>query len=104
MNKRVLVPILLVVALICLGYAIYRSTIEQVITTQNGSQVIYNQPQHGFLLGLCILAGMCIVGAVALLYNERDVLAHSHTQAAPQQQPPVITTSSSTDQYNRRGY
>ena len=112
MYKRTLVPALLILALFCLGYALYRSTIEQVTTTVNGSTVVYNEPQHGFLLGLCILAGLSIAGAVALILDRRDDLisnnsTHSHHQshAQPVHQQPITTTSTNDpNTYGRRPY
>ncbi|MDB5193405.1 MAG: hypothetical protein JWQ96_2968 [Segetibacter sp.] len=72
MYKRILIPTLLIVSLFTLAYAIYRSTIERVTTVENGNQVVYNDPPHGLLLGLCILSGICIIGAIALILDRRE--------------------------------
>jgi hypothetical protein len=39
---------------------------------ENGMQVVYGEPQHGLILGLCLLAGMCILGIVLLLMDRKD--------------------------------
>jgi hypothetical protein len=75
--KRALVIILFVLALGLLGYAIYRSTsVRETYVTQSGRELVYGEPQHGLILGLCILAGMCIASAIPLLLDRRgDVLS-----------------------------
>ncbi|MFL5811298.1 MAG: hypothetical protein ACJ749_17380 [Flavisolibacter sp.] len=73
MDKRTLVPILLVLSLLSLGYGIYRSTEHRVTTIENGQQVVYGDPQHGLILGLCIFAGFCILGVVFLLIDRPNV-------------------------------
>lgn len=75
MNRSILSPVLCLLALGALIYAIYRSTGEKVIDVAGARQTIYNEPQHGLILGLCIFAGLCVLGAVALLFdrNRRDV-------------------------------
>ena len=72
MNRQTIVVLLLLVAIASVAYAIYRSTAEQTILTQGGIQTIYNQPQHGLILGLCILAGMCIIATLPLILLDRD--------------------------------
>jgi len=70
--KRALVIILFVMALALLGYAIYRSTaVRKTYVTQTGREVTYGEPQHGLILGLCILAGLCIVSTIPLLLDRR---------------------------------
>ena len=59
-------------ALITLSYAIYRSTAEKVTTMENGQQVVYGEPQHGLILGLCIICGLCIVATIPLLLDRRE--------------------------------
>ena len=71
MNRQTMIALLLIVALTSLAYAIYRSTAEQTILTQGGIQTIYNQPQHGLILGLCILSGMCILAILPLVLIDR---------------------------------
>jgi hypothetical protein len=70
MNKRTLAMILLVIPILTIGYAIYRSTSETITTIANGKQVVYGEPQHGLTLGLCVFAGFCILGSVLLLLDE----------------------------------
>ena len=71
MNRQTMIALLLIVAITSLAYAIYRSTAEQTILTQGGIQTIYNQPQHGLILGLCILSGMCILAILPLVLIDR---------------------------------
>jgi hypothetical protein len=71
MNRRNFIPVLLVVAVLAIAYAIYRSTTETITVLENGRQVVYGQPMHGLMLGLCIFAGICILGVVMLLDKER---------------------------------
>ena len=65
-NKRITILILSMVALIAAVYAVYRSLPEK-ITTVNGNEVVYGEPQQGLILGLLILAAACITGIVRLL-------------------------------------
>ena len=81
MNKRILVPVLFVVSLLTLVYAIYRSTAVRITLSENGKQTIYGEPQHGLILGLCIFSGMCIMSAVALLFKKDNVVVP--------EQPPI---------------
>ena len=71
MNRRILAPILLGIALLALGYAIYRSTAETITSQEGTQQIVYGQPQHGLTLGLCIFAGMCVLGAVLSMADDR---------------------------------
>ena len=71
MNRRILAPVLLALAVIALGYAVYRSTAETITTQEGAQQIVYGQPQHGLTLGLCIFAGMCVLGAVLALWDDR---------------------------------
>jgi len=79
MNTRILVPILLILPLLLLGYAIYRSTSEVIIVAENGRQVTYGEPQHGLILGLCIFAGISLLGAVMLLVNNARSIGRDET-------------------------
>jgi hypothetical protein len=72
MNRRTFIPVLLIVAVISIAYAIYRSTTDMVTQVENGRQVVYGQPMHGLMLGLCVFAGFCILGAVWLMDDRRD--------------------------------
>ena len=71
MNRQTIIALLLIVAITSVAYAIYRSTAEQTVITQGGIQTIYNQPQHGLILGLCILAGVAILAILPLMLVER---------------------------------
>jgi hypothetical protein len=73
MNKRTFIPVLLVLAVLSLGYAVYRSTGQRITAIENGQQVVYGDPQHGLTLGLCVFAGMCMLGIVLLLLDRSDV-------------------------------
>ncbi|MFL5738683.1 MAG: hypothetical protein ACJ75B_00590 [Flavisolibacter sp.] len=72
MNRRNLIPVFLVLAVLALGYAVYRSAAVRTIVMENGHQSVYNEPQHGLLLGLCLFAGMCILAIAALVFNRDD--------------------------------
>jgi hypothetical protein len=72
MNKRVVIPILLVLALASIVYAIYRSTEEKITLIAPDRQTVFGEPQHGLILGLCIFAGLCIVSLVPLLLDKRE--------------------------------
>jgi hypothetical protein len=74
MNKKVLVPVFLVMSLLTLVYAIYRSTAVRVTVVEQGKQVVYGEPQHGLILGLCLFSGICILSTVALLFKKDDVI------------------------------
>lgn len=71
MNRQTMIALLLIVALASVAYAIYRSTDQKTIITQAGLQTIYGEPQHGLILGLCILAGVCILATLPLLLIDR---------------------------------
>jgi hypothetical protein len=67
MNRRTFIPILLVLAVISIAYAIYRSTSQTITQVENGRQVVYGQPMHGLMLGLCVFAAACVLGVVYLM-------------------------------------
>lgn len=67
MNRRTFIPILIILAVVSIAYAIYRSTSETVTQIENGREIVYGQPMHGLMLGLCIFAGTCLLGIVWLL-------------------------------------
>ena len=77
-----MIPVLLVLVLISLGYAIYRSTGSRITAIENGQQVVYGDPQHGLLFGLCVFAGLCVLGVVLLLLD-KDV-RYGQTQGTEQ--------------------
>jgi hypothetical protein len=71
MNKRILIPILLLLAVITVGYAVYKGTAVTITTIETGRTIVYGQPQHGLTLGLCLFAGACILGAALLTLDDR---------------------------------
>ena len=77
MSKRTIIILLLAVALICIGYAVYRSTGETITIVEGGRHTIYGNPQHGLIFGLCFIAGLCIVSIIPLIltrdpWNKED--------------------------------
>ncbi len=64
--------ILFIVAVLTLGYAIYRSTDQRVTYTEDFKQTTTGEPQHGLIMGLCIFAGFCILGTVPLLLDRHE--------------------------------
>lgn len=71
MNKKTLVPILLLLAVASVAYAIYKGTAVTMTTLETGRTIVYGQPQHGLTLGLCLFAGLCVIGAALLALDER---------------------------------
>ena len=71
MNKRTLSIVLIVLAIISVAYSIYKATEPTLTTIENGRTIIYGQPQHGLTLGLCIFAGLCVLGAAILALDDR---------------------------------
>ena len=71
MNKRTLALVLLVLPVLIIGYAVYRSTAEVITVIEATRQITYGEPQHGLILGLCIFAGLSLIGAVLLLIDDR---------------------------------
>jgi len=67
-----MIPVLLLLALVSLIYAVYRSTEEKVTLIGPDRQTVFGEPQHGLILGLCIFAGLCVLGTVPLLLDKRD--------------------------------
>jgi hypothetical protein len=65
-NRKTFPLLLLIASLASLGYAIYRSTDRRVTISVPGSDTVYGEPQHGLLLGMCIFAGICLLGIVLL--------------------------------------
>src|SRR5215831_11463541 len=70
MNKRTLIPVLLLLAIVAIGYAVYKGTAVTMTTIEAGRTVVYGQPQHGLTLGLCLFAGACILGASLLALDD----------------------------------
>lgn len=67
-----MIPVLWVMALIAIIYAVYRSTEEKVTLVGPDRQTVFGEPQHGLILGLCIFAGLCVLATVPLLLDRRD--------------------------------
>ena len=67
-----MIPVLLVLALVALIYAIYRSTEEKVTLIGPDRQTVFGEPQHGLILGLCVFAGLCVLATVPLLLDKRE--------------------------------
>ena len=80
MNKRTLIPVLVVLALASLVYAVYRSTEEKITLIGPDRQTVFGEPQHGLILGLCIFAGLCIVSLIPLLMDKRDDVRSDRTR------------------------
>ena len=72
MNKRTIILIYWLLSLIAIAYAVYRSTGQKITVMENGQQVVYGEPQHGLILGLCVFAGICVLGTVPLLLDKKD--------------------------------
>ncbi|MGE5518895.1 MAG: hypothetical protein ACM3VS_03130 [Candidatus Dadabacteria bacterium] len=72
MNRRNLVPLLLILAIVSVGYAIYRSTAVRITTTVNNQQTIYGEPQNGLMLGLCLFAGFCVLAVAYIIERSHE--------------------------------
>ncbi|RYZ00784.1 MAG: hypothetical protein EOO11_00450 [Chitinophagaceae bacterium] len=66
MDKRSWTPVLLILALASIGYAIYRSTAQRIVVTEGNRVTTYGEPQDGLLLGLLILGGLSLLASVFL--------------------------------------
>jgi UPF0716 family protein affecting phage T7 exclusion len=73
MIKGIFNAVLWILILFCLGYSIYRSTAVRETLVQGGREVVYGEPQHGMILGLCVIAAACILGSVLLVLDRRDI-------------------------------
>jgi len=93
MNKRTLIPILLILAVFAVAYAVYKGTAVTMTTIETGRTMVYGQPQHGLTLGLCLFAGACILGAALLALDDRFRIANTDGQAS--------TTTTTTATGNR---
>ena len=82
MNKRTLIPVFLLLAIITIGYAVYKGTAVTMTTLEAGRTIVYGQPQHGLMLGLCLFAGACVLGAALLLVDDRLRVTNTDGQAA----------------------
>lgn len=74
MNRATLIPLLLILSLATLGYAIYRSTAVRITTISQNQETVYGDPHHGLLFGLCVFAGMCLLGMVYLIDRDRSLM------------------------------
>ena len=73
MNRRSFIILLLIAAVASIAYAIYRSVEYKVVLMADTRQTVYGEPQHGLLLGLCVFAASCLIGAVMLIMD-KDVV------------------------------
>ena len=73
MLKGILNTVLWILAIFCLGYAIYRSTAVKEIFIQGNREITYGETQHGLIFGLCFIAGLCILGSVLLILDKKEV-------------------------------
>lgn len=71
MNKRTLSIVLIALAIVSVAYSVYKATEPTLTTIENGRTIIYGQPQHGLTLGLCIFAGLCVLGAAIMALDDR---------------------------------
>ena len=92
MNKRIILPVLLVLSLLSLAYAIYRSTAERITVIENNQEVVYGEPQHGLILGLCIFSAACLIAVVVLVLDRQDIRQQDFKKEEPN---PVIKRSAS---------
>lgn len=90
MNKRTLIAVLLLLAIVAIGYAVYKGTAVTMTTIETGRTIVYGQPQHGLTLGLCLFAGACILGASLLALDDRFRITNTDGQSAS------TTTTTST--------
>lgn len=81
MNKRTLIPVLLLLAILSIGYAVYKGTAVTMTTIETGRTIVYGQPQHGLTLGLCLFAGACILGASLLALDDRFRITNTDGQS-----------------------
>lgn len=87
MNKKTLLPVFLVLAVLAVGYAVYKATAVTMTTIETGRTIVYGQPQHGLTLGLCLFAGLCVLAAALLAIDDR-YRVHN--------EPPVSTSGTTT--------
>jgi hypothetical protein len=80
MNKRTLIPVLLILAIIAVIYAVYKGTAVTMTTIETGRTIVYGQPQHGLTLGLCLFAAACVLGASILALDDRLKITNTDGQ------------------------
>jgi hypothetical protein len=73
MIKGILNTVLWILALFCMGYAIYRSTAVKEVKILGNQEITLGETQHGLIFGLCFIAGICILGSVLLILDKREV-------------------------------
>ncbi len=71
MNKKTLIAVLLLLAVVAVAYAVYKASAVTMTTIETGRTIIYGEPQHGLTLGLCLFAGACVLGASLLALDDR---------------------------------
>ena len=71
MSKKTLMLVLLLLAVVSIAYAVYKGTAVTMTTLEAGRTIVYGEPQHGLTLGLCIFAGLCVIGASLLALDDR---------------------------------
>jgi hypothetical protein len=82
MNKRILIISLIILPLLSIVYAIYRSTAETITITEPGpfpKQTVYGEPQHGLILGLFVFASACVIALVILLLRREEPITEPKT-------------------------
>ena len=92
-NRKTFTILLAIASLASLGYAIYRSTDRRVTISVPGTDTVFGEPQHGLLLGMCIFAGICLLGMVLLF---RDNASEVNTSNNPDVSRESLKTSSRT--------
>jgi hypothetical protein len=73
MIKGILNTVLWILAIFCIGYAVYRSTAVKDVRIVGNSEITYGETQHGLIFGLCFIAGICIIGSVLLILDKRTI-------------------------------
>lgn len=80
MNKKTLIIVLVVFAVLSIGYAVYKATEPTLTMIDNGRTIIYGQPQHGLTLGLCLFGGACVLAASLLALDDRFKVTNTDGQ------------------------
>ena len=73
MIKGILNTVLWILALFCMGYAIYRSTAIKEVKLLGNQEITAGETQHGLIFGLCFIAAICILGSVLLILDKREL-------------------------------
>lgn len=96
MDKRTLSLVLAIVALGCIGYGIYRSIPERITIIENGNEVVYGDPQHGLILGLMLVASVCIG---AIVYMTTRKVGEKQVHQTLRSEPPVVNNPTTQSSY-----